>query len=105
MEIIGAKVHLAIDEPWDEDLKINGRIIRSFIIDEEFYYVIEDELSRSKFIIPARYQGKLVPDILVGKTVIVGVSVPKNQELSFEEPVTLADLSYRWIGTLKLIKD
>ncbi len=106
MNIIGARIDLMIDEPWDSSRVIEVKITRQFKgEDGTTYFLVEDSLSEERFIITNRYNGDDVIDVSLGKMLIVAIALPENDFFTIENPDFISHLSYYGIGSIRLSKD
>lgn len=89
MSLVGKKIVIEVDEPWDfkspaGENVINGQIVEvgtkkgEFCIVAESQYEVEVPESNARgrrFLISPRYEGDRIADIAKGRKVIVGVAI------------------------------
>lgn len=106
MEIIGAKIILTIDEPWDSYRVIEGRIAQSIAKEDDSYLLVTELHSSENFIVFTRYKGDNFNSIVSGKEVIVDIAVSsKNDVSSIYRRKFPTSLKYIGIGSIKLFED
>ena len=104
MIIIGAKINLVIDEPWDSSKIIEGRIIQKYTGGDKTYYLIKDTHSEERFIVTNRYIEDNLNDVFIGFKLIVAIALPEKDVFSFDDSEFISHLSYFGIGSIMLSK-
>lgn len=105
MEIIGAKVVLTIDEPWDSYRVIEAKITQSVSREGDSYLLVTGFQSSENFIVTTRYKGDNLNDIILGKMIIVDIAVLSDNEISsFSRMRFSTNVRYIGIGSIELFK-
>ncbi|GAP16063.1 hypothetical protein LARV_03859 [Longilinea arvoryzae] len=103
MEIIGARIVLTIDEPWDSYRVINGKVTQLFTgEDDSPYLLIVGPQSAEVFVVSPRYENFGVDDIVHGKKLIVDIAVPIDNKRPFDKDKYFTNLKYIGIGAIEL---
>jgi hypothetical protein len=102
MSIIGTKLKLTIDEPWDAYREIVGCIKQQYIKDNDTYFWIDAISSDEKFVVSSRYVGEDVTDVMQEKVVIVAIYSPDGNIASFNDSDIFSHLKYIAIGSIEL---
>lgn len=102
MVILGAKVILTIDEPWDLYRMIEGRIKQQFIIEDDPNLLFVDLRSSECFVLSPRYKNENIDNIEYGKKLIVAIAVPGEKDRFTYDKQFSNNLKYIGFGSIEL---
>ncbi len=102
MVILGAKVKLTIDEPWDLFRVIEGKIIKQFSIEDGSYLLFIDLRSSEYFVLSPRYKNENFINLKLDKKLIVAIAVPSEKDNFTDDYQFINNLKYIGIGSIEL---
>jgi hypothetical protein len=106
MNLVGTKIKLGFDEPWDAPKTIIGHVIQQYsAVDEKNYLLIEELYSNEKYVVTNRYTGDNIANISLKGKKIVAIFKPLTETFSFENNDFTSSLSYISIGLIEIYED
>jgi len=101
MDLFRVQVKLEISEPWDAYRALSGKITRLVISSEgRSYYLFQDERQAEWFVIAARYENDRVEDVLLDKSIHVGIATVRDLGMLETDHFDMEQISYMGIGTI-----
>lgn len=102
MELIGTKVLLSIDEPWNLSKTVAGTIIKQYLIDQKTYLLIKENSLPEMYVVSNRYVGEDAKDVILGRMIIVGIALADKDILSSDDSTFFTHLKYIARGSIEL---
>ena len=103
MNLLGTKVRLQINEPWDAYRVLNCRLIRPITFSQGGdYYLLECQEEPQWLVITTRHKGDKIEDIFLGLGIDVGVASVKDIKTLDTGHFDMTQVDYIWIATISL---
>jgi hypothetical protein len=103
MNLLGAKVKLQVNEPWDAYRVLTCKLVRPITFSQGGnYYLLECQEEPQWLVIAIRLKGDRIEDIFLGRGIDVGVASVKDVKVLDTGHFDMTQVDYIWIATISL---